>query len=225
MRKSGTFRRLTATAQPRNRAGNTVAKNQPPSGAAFSSATIAANPEPPPAIRFPLPRIGRPLPATSFPVPRPGQFCPQFESVRRVFERLCRQFFRLCPQFARSCRKSAACRDLQSSAAELFIRSYRKKAQNAQENPSPVLSDTLSIRWERDGVRGFLTINHQLQSINEHEQPPPALPHHHPHLQRQPHCCRRPEISGRRRPAARQLSHRHRRLARQNPRRRQRPED
>ena len=144
MRKSGTFSRLTATAQPRNRAGNIVAKNQPPSGAAFSSATIAANPEPPTAIRFPLPRIGRPLPATSLPMPRLGQFCSQFESVRRVFERLCLQFFRLCPQFARSCRESAAaCRDLQSSAAKQVIRNRHKKAQNAQGKPSPVLSDTL----------------------------------------------------------------------------------
>src|ERR1035437_7653429 len=165
MRKSGTFRRLTATAQPRNRAGNNVAKNQPPSGAAFSSATIAANPEPPPAIRFPLPRIGRTLPATSLPVPRPGQFCPQFESVRRVFERLCRQFFRLCPQFGSPCRKSAAvCRDLQYSAAESFIRNRSKKAQNAQGKPSPVLSDTLSHRMGEGWGEGLF--NYQTSTPN-----------------------------------------------------------
>ena len=168
MRKSGTFRRLTATAQARNRAGNIVAKNQPPSGAAFSSATIAANPEPPPAIRFPLPRIGRPLPATSFPVPRLGQFCSQFESVRRVFERLCLQFFRLCPQLGSACRKSAAaCLHLQSSAAEKFIRNCHKKAQNAQAKPSPVLSDTLSHRMGEGWGEGLFnfqpsTPNHQL---------------------------------------------------------------
>ena len=118
MRKSGTFRRLS---QPCNRAGNNSAPSRPASAAAVFFRTPAANPEPPPAIRFPLPRIGRPLPATSFPVPRPGQFCPQFESVRRVFERLCLQFFRLCPQFDRACREFAsACLNLQSSAAKPF---------------------------------------------------------------------------------------------------------
>jgi len=168
MRKSGTFRRLTATAQPRNRAGNNSAPSRPASAAAVFFRTPAANPEPPPAIRFPLPRIGRPLPATSFPVPRPGQFCPQFESVRRVFERLCRQFFRLCPQFARSCRKSAAaCRDLQSSAAKQFMRNRHKKAQNAQGKPSPVLSDTLAHRMGEGWGEGLFnfqpsTFNYQL---------------------------------------------------------------
>ena len=82
----------------------------------------------PPAIRLPLPRIGKPrpqfwhrLPRIWLSLPQFGKSCRQFESVRRVFERLCLQFFRLCPQFDRACREFAsACLNLQSSAAKPF---------------------------------------------------------------------------------------------------------
>jgi hypothetical protein len=156
--------RNRATAQ---RAGNHSTPSRPASAAAVFFRTPAANPEPPPAIRFPLPRIGRPLPATSFPVPRPGQFCPQFESVRRVFERLCRQFFRLC----RNLRGLAANPPPPAAIYNLLPQSKlyeiaTKKRKMRKENPHPSYRTPSPIGWEKDGVRGFLTINHQLQTIN-----------------------------------------------------------
>ena len=150
MRQFTTVSRLAATAQ---RAGNNSTPSRPASTAAAFWRANAASPEAPLAIRFPLPRIWMAL-------PRRGKACRQFDSVRCVLECFCLQFFRLCPQFDRACREFAsACRDLQSSAAEQFIRNCHKKAQNAQEKPSPVLSDTLAHRMGEGGRRpgeGFI---------------------------------------------------------------------
>ena len=164
MRQFTTVSRLAATAQ---RAGNNSTPSRPASSAAVFFRTPAAISKAPPAIRFPLREL--------------EDLCPQPRSRFRDWGNSARNlnpsaaflnaFASNFSAFARKLRGLAANPPPPASIYNLLPQSNlygiaTKKRKMRKENPHPSCRTRSPIGWERDGVRGFLTINHQLQTIN-----------------------------------------------------------
>ena len=136
---------------------------------------------PPPFFSGRLPRILNRRPQFIFPCRELEDLCPQPRSRCRdwgnsarnlnPFAAFLNAFAANFSAFARNLAVLAANPPPPAAIYNLLPQSKlceiaTKKRKMRKQNPHPSCRTPSPIGWERDGGRGFLTINHQLQTIN-----------------------------------------------------------
>jgi hypothetical protein len=134
-----------------------------------------------PSLPRRLPRILNRRPQFVFPCRELEELCPQPRSRCRdrgnsarnlnPFAAFLNAFAANFSAFARNLAVLAANPPPSAAIYNILPQSHlyeiaAKKRKMRKENPHPSCRTPSPIGWERDGVRGFLTIKHQLQTIN-----------------------------------------------------------